>query len=683
MNYNSATYSKFIKIIIVKILLLIIIFTESVFSKPIPPGSGEGDVPANILFLLDNSLSMRNTITEGAGIDAVLDLVELDSGDLILAQGRGRGLLKITWATEALDTDFADADGAGGNAPSVRFRGLASDPNCGGANSVLMSNPQSLGISKIGDGDTTNDIIWATDRLGQKIVAIDVDGKCEEVINLTWQVRALTVRAFGGNDHLIAVGPNRIYTRNLSTGVIGTGCSIATGDLATRSRGTVSIALDGADGTPEFLYVVHAGHIYRYPVTGDNATTYCPSTTRANVFSHNNWGTANHRRAQAIEMDTDSDSIIYVSSRTRHKIQKLTIGATSLTLTAERGESRQRKTTTSNTKVYVKRPLGLFVGRVNESAGGNKLLYAGDRIPSVLAFDKDASDITWEDVLGGGRMTRFKGAKNAIAAVVADTSLTSGANFGYGNWSAGDAHINERDAHWGRNGIPNYYRGWDGTVEGGTSMPCRRNACIRVGIHKEGFSKIPAALASTVLVFGTDARAFAELASEYYNDTASPYDPNSSCQQNYVIVIGDGRFWNESPESRAPPPCTNGCDAEAKIEKLRHSLGVKTLVVAYGGGISTLGMDKFDAMAIKGSCDTAGAADCERTIIADTPQQLKTALKSKIQQIIASRLSFTAPSITATIEEGGSLYQAQFNYEQHQEWKGTILRKEITGDGIC
>ena len=54
MNYNSATYSKFIKIIIVKILLLTIIFTESVFSKPIPPGSGEGDVPANILGIMQS-----------------------------------------------------------------------------------------------------------------------------------------------------------------------------------------------------------------------------------------------------------------------------------------------------------------------------------------------------------------------------------------------------------------------------------------------------------------------------------------------------------------------------------------------------------------------------------------------------------------------------------------------------
>ena len=86
-------------------------------------------------------------------------------------------------------------------------------------------------------------------------------------------------------------------------------------------------------------------------------------------------------------------------------------------------------------------------------------------------------------------------------------------------------------------------------------------------------------------------------------------------------------------------------------------------------------------MAIKGSCDTAGAGDCEGTIIADTPQQLKTALKSKIQQIIAERLSFTAPSITANLEDGGALYQAQFNYEQHKEWKGTILKKSIDGDG--
>ena len=31
-------------------------------AKPIPPGSGEGDVPANILFLIDSSASMSRRI---------------------------------------------------------------------------------------------------------------------------------------------------------------------------------------------------------------------------------------------------------------------------------------------------------------------------------------------------------------------------------------------------------------------------------------------------------------------------------------------------------------------------------------------------------------------------------------------------------------------------------------------
>ena len=44
-------------------------------------------------------------------------------------------------------------------------------------------------------------------------------------------------------------------------------------------------------------------------------------------------------------------------------------------------------------------------------------------------------------------------------------------------------------------------------------------------------------------------------------------------------------------------------------------------------------------------------------------------------------MSFTAPSITATIQEGGSLYQAQFAYEQFGEWQGTILKKKLNPDG--
>ena len=40
------------------IVLALSIIVPKVFAKPIPPGSGEGDVPANILLMLDTSGSM-------------------------------------------------------------------------------------------------------------------------------------------------------------------------------------------------------------------------------------------------------------------------------------------------------------------------------------------------------------------------------------------------------------------------------------------------------------------------------------------------------------------------------------------------------------------------------------------------------------------------------------------------
>jgi type IV pilus assembly protein PilY1 len=92
-------------------------------------------------------------------------------------------------------------------------------------------------------------------------------------------------------------------------------------------------------------------------------------------------------------------------------------------------------------------------------------------------------------------------------------------------------------------------------------------------------------------------------------------------------------------------------------------------------------MNRFNELALVGSCDAAGGEDCEQTIVATTPLELQTELQQKIRQILAERLAFTAPSITATIQQGGSLYQAQFAYEQFGEWKGTILRKTLNADG--
>ena len=47
------------------LLILILNINQSTNAKPLPPGSGEGDVPANILILLDNSTSMRLRASDG------------------------------------------------------------------------------------------------------------------------------------------------------------------------------------------------------------------------------------------------------------------------------------------------------------------------------------------------------------------------------------------------------------------------------------------------------------------------------------------------------------------------------------------------------------------------------------------------------------------------------------------
>ena len=50
---------------ILGLLILILSFNQFTNAKPLPPGSGSGDVAANILILLDTSDSMNNSIGDG------------------------------------------------------------------------------------------------------------------------------------------------------------------------------------------------------------------------------------------------------------------------------------------------------------------------------------------------------------------------------------------------------------------------------------------------------------------------------------------------------------------------------------------------------------------------------------------------------------------------------------------
>ena len=84
------------------LLILVLNFNQLTYAKPLPPGSGEGDVPANILILLDNSKSMKNRIgfaipkqhsftIDGNG-NRVLASTDSNKGGLILFDSGGQKL---------------------------------------------------------------------------------------------------------------------------------------------------------------------------------------------------------------------------------------------------------------------------------------------------------------------------------------------------------------------------------------------------------------------------------------------------------------------------------------------------------------------------------------------------------------------------------------------------------------
>ena len=83
-----------LKKIIISFLLLFPIFTTDSYSKALPPGSGEGDVPANILIMLDRSGSMSEAVVKGSGFKYVPDIVADDSGNIWGINGSWGGNIK-------------------------------------------------------------------------------------------------------------------------------------------------------------------------------------------------------------------------------------------------------------------------------------------------------------------------------------------------------------------------------------------------------------------------------------------------------------------------------------------------------------------------------------------------------------------------------------------------------------
>ena len=195
-------YKNFFNIIFGSLFFLLILLNQNVFSKPIPPGSGEGDVPANILILLDSSASMRNKIIAGDGIENPGDVVETGDGNLIIGEGR-LGFAKILTADKAIDPSFANN--------KRNFRGSNTDTcSIGGTRDSTVGFINDLGVATNLHATYTDagvtEIIYGADSNSDsgKVVGITPTGTCVEVISHTdlgkFQPIGMEVRTIGGED---------------------------------------------------------------------------------------------------------------------------------------------------------------------------------------------------------------------------------------------------------------------------------------------------------------------------------------------------------------------------------------------------------------------------------------------------------------------------------------------------
>ena len=432
-------YKKFFNIIFSSLFFLLILLNQNVFSKPIPPGSGEGDVPANILILLDSSASMRNKIIAGDGIENPGDVVETGDGNLIIGEGR-LGFAKILTADKAIDPSFANN--------KRNFRGSNTDTcSIGGTRDSTVGFINDLGVATNLHATYTDagvtEIIYGADSNSDygKVVGITPTGTCVEVISHTdlgsFQPIGMEVRTIGGEDHLFVSGRKwsggwhaRFYTKNLTTNESTKCDSDYGGSLGAVIKRGWDLTVDRQGN---HIYYIWAQQVYGYELS-ERGNNYCPTDTAYDRrYPRANSGNK-VRPTVGIDMARDADDIMYLISRNRNVVQKVQL-LTDTTVTSVATAGRRKRS--SNTadpgalnanEVNFWKPTTLFVSATK--------VYVTDLKASIQEFDIDdftaaAINDSWQAQYGGAKLNRYQGAKKAIATIVTDSSLTSGANFGY------------------------------------------------------------------------------------------------------------------------------------------------------------------------------------------------------------------------------------------------------------
>jgi len=655
---------KNLKLILTKVFLFSLIIISNSYGKALPPGSGVADVPANVLILLDKSGSMSVTSTTGAKVNRTYSITAIsNTGNVIVSDDS---------TLRGVDHDNNSLTNFVGSNNSYRKRHSTCSTYFKTKYGILYHNNKVYftGAYNRNSGNYLYELNTTT-------------GTCQS-LEFFGNWKQVYGRLLVSNDILIfphiSSGRYRIYLRDTNSSSEMT-CN-PSGQLFSSMRygymwTRMPAAIDASGNLVIKSYEGGKVIFRRFALSGSTA---CPSNTANATYTFNN--DYDLRYSNYIEAHPTNDNIFYSTNYNSHRLIKTTFTSTTTFTKSTVGRYGSVSATyapTSASQVRFNQPQDL---RIDTAL--NRIFVADTNNNAIQSFDLD---LNFHDLSGySTRMSRMAGAQQAIQSIVTDSSLVSSVNFGFGYWSSGYTRIYYsrwrnwrtpvrcstlvakgvlssgswlvRGNYWCSDALVSYgYTRW-GNMQ---AVPCTSQNCLRVRVDRDGARLTNRYVRSVRPGGGTDANIWATIAEQYYNHSDSPIDSNSPCQGSYVIVIGDGNMGNVS-------------QAETKVSNLLMQRNVKTFTVAYGGGISSGGIKRFN--------DIAKAGGTERVIVADTTDQLKAQLNAAIRSVIAEKLSFTAPAITATIEEGGSLFQAQFKYKQNMEWEGALTRTVISAEGV-
>ena len=191
------------------------IFTGNVNAKPIPPGAGDGDVAANILFLVDSSASMGNWIgTDGLG--SVRGMSYDTNGNIIIGQNARRtagAVLRYT-SEGSRDTTFR---------PIRRIPNTGCTQHIDPRRNINRQRLRRVSTVRVVENAINNEnlifMVSRERRLNNYVFGFTEDGRnCRFAISGSagGQMFDLDVKTIGGTNYLFMAGirnRNRGYSR--------------------------------------------------------------------------------------------------------------------------------------------------------------------------------------------------------------------------------------------------------------------------------------------------------------------------------------------------------------------------------------------------------------------------------------------------------------------------------------